>query len=148
MKVLQNLLIKTTIVDDNHACLRSKIRGENALSTTYHDMSESAGKRRKKYAGHLKDISKLICLIHGSVYSSDECKSFGYFGYKYYEIRPSKDRGQEPAKISNFKINLETNYIFQNAVYEIILYENNKLSTEDEAHQNINTEMDENDIYK
>ena len=64
-----------------------------ASSTTYSEMSESAGKYIKRYVDHPKDRSKLTCIIHGPGNSSDECKMLGDFGYKYFGIRPTKDRG-------------------------------------------------------
>ena len=53
-------------------------------------MSESAVKRRKRYADQLKDISKLTCLIHGPGNSSYKCKFLGDFGTKYAKDRPTK----------------------------------------------------------
>ena len=40
-----------------------------------------------------KDISKLICIIHGPRHKSDECKVLGDFGSKYSKIR--EDRGHD-----------------------------------------------------
>ena len=67
-----------------------KMRGEAALSNTYSEISESYGKCRKGYVDHMKDISKLNCLIHEPVHSSDECKVLGYFGSEYSRRRPTK----------------------------------------------------------
>ena len=52
-------------------------RGEDALSNTYSDISESTGKRRKIYVDHPRNRSKLTCLIHGHRHSSDESKFLG-----------------------------------------------------------------------
>ena len=60
--------------DDNCADHSRKVRRESASLNTYSDMSESAGKRKKKYVDCPKDISKLTCIIHGPGNSSDECK--------------------------------------------------------------------------
>ena len=60
-------------------------------------MSEISGKQRKRYVDHPKDISKLTCIIHGPVHSSDECMVLGYFGSTYYKSRNTKDRMQDPA---------------------------------------------------
>ena len=67
------------------------MRGESASSTIYSTKSKSAGKIRKRYVDHPKDRSKLTFLIHGPGHSSDECKVLGYFGSKYYKIRPDKE---------------------------------------------------------
>ena len=84
------------------------MRVEAASSTTYSDMSESAGKRRKRYVD-LKDRSKLTCLIHGPGHSPDECKVLGEFGSKYSKSRPTKYRGHEPTarkKLTDRKITI------------------------------------------
>ena len=66
----------------------------------------------------------------------------GEFGYNYSKSRPTKYRGQEP-KISNkFNIWQDTNAIVNNAVYDIILQENNKPSVEYESHEKIDSEFD------
>ena len=62
---------KPTRIDTNCSGIGRKTRGEAALSTTYYKMSESAGKRRRSYAEHIEDRSKLTCLVHGPVHSSD-----------------------------------------------------------------------------
>ena len=56
-------------------------------------MSESAGKRRKRYVDHPKDILELTFIIHGPGDSSDECKVLVDFGYKYYQRSINTDRG-------------------------------------------------------
>ena len=86
-------------------------------------MSEIAGKRRKSYIDHLKDKSKLICLIHGPGNSSDKCKILGEFGTKYDNIRPTKVHRQAPATNNVFGRHQEKNDIVQHAVDEIILRE-------------------------
>ena len=60
-------------------------------------MSESAVKHRKMYVDHPRDISKLICLIHGPGNSSDECKVLGDFGSRYSKSRPTKDHRHDPS---------------------------------------------------
>ena len=72
----------------------------------------------------------------------------GDIGYKYSKSRHTKDCGQEPAKMMKFNINPENNAIFKNAVYDFILQENNKLSAEYEAHENIDYDIDKDDIYE
>ena len=100
MKVLWNLLTKKhTRVDENHSGHSKKMRGESDLSNTYSEMTKSAGKRRKRYAYHMKDRSKLTCLIHGPGNSSDECKVLGYLSSKCSKTRTTEYRGKEPAKM-------------------------------------------------
>ena len=79
-----------------------KKRGGAALSTTYSDMSESAGKFIKRYVVHPKDRSKRIFLILGIGHSSGECKVLGDFGSKYSKIRPTKYCRQDPATKKKF----------------------------------------------
>ena len=59
-------------------------------------MSESAVNRRKGYVDIPRDRYKLTCLIHNPGNSSYACKVLGDFGSKYYKIRPTKDRGNDP----------------------------------------------------
>ena len=81
------------------------------MSTTYSDMSESAGKFIKRYVVHPKDRSKRIFLILGIGHSSDECKVLGDFGSKYSKIRPTKYRGHDPATVNKFNRHKDNNYI-------------------------------------
>ena len=90
-------------------------------------MSESAGKRRKRYVDDTKDRYKLTCLIHIPGNSSNECKVLGCFGSKYSKSM-TKDSMQNPTKTNKFNRKQEKHGIVQNAVDEIILQENNKLS--------------------
>ena len=60
-------------------------------------------------------------LIYGPVNSSDECRFLGYFGFKYYKSRPTKDPGNDPATRNKFNIQQEKNYIVNCEVEEIIL---------------------------
>ena len=55
--------------DSNRSGHSNKMRIEVALSNTYSKFSESAGKQRKQYVDHPKDISKPTCIIHGSGHS-------------------------------------------------------------------------------
>ena len=50
------------------------MRGESTSSSDYSKMSERADMCIKRYVYHLKDRSKLNCLIHGSGNYADECK--------------------------------------------------------------------------
>ena len=72
---------------------------------------------------HPKDRSKINCLVHCPVYSSDECKVFVDFGSKYSKSGPSKERWQDPVAEKN-TIQQEKNAIVQHSVDEIILREN------------------------
>ena len=93
-------------------------------------MNESAGKCRKRYVYHPKDIYKLTCIINRPGNKPDKFKVLGDFGFKYSKIRPTKDRGQEPAKTKIFNRNQENNAIVQHAVDDTILKENTQLSVE------------------
>ena len=42
----------------------------------------------------------------------------------------------------------ENNYIFNSAVYEILLHENQRVSADKEAHANVESDFDENKIYQ
>ena len=97
------------------------MRGESASSTTYSEICECAGKRRKRYIDHLKDILRLTCIIHGPGNSSDECKVLVDFGTMYDKGSPTKDCRQEPASKKYFGRRQENNTILQHAVSEIIL---------------------------
>ena len=95
----------------------------------------------------MQDISKLSCLIHGPGNSSDECKVLGEFGSKYYKIRPNKDRRHEPATKNKFNRHKQNNAIVHHKVGGVILQDKKKLMAEDEAHENTDSEFDENDKY-
>ena len=81
----------------NRPGLRRKMIRESASSSTYYKMSENDGKHRKRYIDHPKDISKTTCLIHGPIYSSEECKILGDFGNKHAKEKPTKYLRQETA---------------------------------------------------
>ena len=80
------------------------MRVEAASSTTHSKMSESTGKRRKRYVYHPKYRSKLTFLIHVPGHSKDKCKVLGDLGTKYAKGRPTKDLSQEPATKNFFVI--------------------------------------------
>ena len=111
-------------------------------------MGESDDKHRKRYVDHLNNRSKLTCLIHGTVNQPDKCKVLGYFSFKYPKTWHTKGYGQEPTKTRKFNRKKQNNDIVQHAVDEIILHDNMKLSVEQEAHDNIDSEVDENNLYK
>ena len=71
----------------------------------------------------------------------------GDFVYKYSKSSFTKDRGHDPVTRNIFNPQQENNTIGNHAVDEIILQENNIVSAEAEAHENIESELDENDIY-
>ena len=50
----------------------------------------------------------------------------GEFGLKYYKIRPTNDRGRDPATKNKFNIQIDKNAIVNNAVDGIIMQDNNK----------------------
>ena len=70
------------------------------------------------------------------------------FSSKYYKIRPTKDRGYDPATKDKFNRRQKKNSVFDHAVGDIVLQENNKLITGAEAHENIYSEIYENDLYQ
>ena len=108
---------KTTGAYFNRSGHSRKMRGEANSSTTYSNMSESTGKRRKRYVDHLKDRSRLTCLFHIPGHSSVECKVLGDFGSKYSERRPTKNHGQDTTKMNKFNRKQEKNSMDQHAVY-------------------------------
>ena len=64
-------------------------------------MSQISGKHRKRYVDNIKDRYKLTCLDHVPGNLSDECNVLGDFSYKYSKIKPTKDRGYDPAAKKN-----------------------------------------------
>ena len=100
-------------------------------------MSESTGKHRKRYVDYPKGNSKPTCLINGPGHSSDKCKLLGYFGSQYAKSRPTKYRENNPIKRDKFNKHQENNDIVTSAVDEILPHENQKISSEKGAHENI-----------
>ena len=103
----------------------------------YYEMTERAGKFRKGYLDHPKNISTVTCLVHGPVYSSYEFEVLRDSDFKYSNIRPTKDRGHEPSYKKNSNRHQYNNPIINHKFDEIILQDNNK----------VNFETDENDWY-
>ena len=134
--------------DSNCAGHSRKMIGEATLSNTYPEMSENYGKRRKRYVDYPKYRSKLAYIIHEPVHSSDKCKVLGDFCSKYSKIRPTKGHGQEPANIEKFNRKQDNNAMFQHVVDDTSLQEENKLSTEYESHENIDSEIYKDDPYE
>ena len=87
-------------------------------------------------------MSKPKCLIHAPGNFSDECKFLGDFGFKYVKIIPTKYRERDPVPRKTFNTQQENNYIVNNAVDEILLQENQKVSAEKESHENIESDFD------
>ena len=71
----------------------------------------------------------------------------GDFGSKYVKIRPIKDRRHDTTNINKFNRQKDKNAIVNHAVDEILLWENNKVGTETEAHEYIESEFNDNDIH-
>ena len=132
---------KTTREDANHVYHSRKMRGEAASENTYSKTSDSADKRRKRYVDHLKNISKLTCIIHGPRHSSDECKVLGDFGYKNAKRSPTKDNKNYSTNRKNFNRHQYKNYIVNHGVYERLPKENNKVSAEEESQTKIESEL-------
>ena len=118
------------------------------MSNTYCETSESADKCRKIYVDNPKGKSKPKCLIHGSRHSLDKYKVLGDFGSKYAEIRYTENRGHNPTNRNKYTRQQYNNTIVNSAVDGIILQENNKLSDGTESQEIIETEFDENDLYR
>ena len=134
--------------DTNRAGHSSKMRVEYASLNTYSKMSEISGNCRKIYVDNPKDRSKPTCLIHDNGHSSDKRKVLGEFGPKYAKIRPTKEHRHDPANKNKFNMHQDNNDILNHAVDEIVLKENNKVSSQEEAHKNIEYDIDENDLYQ
>ena len=73
-------------------------------------MSESSGKRRNRYVYYLKDIFKIIFLVHGPGHSSDECKVLVDFSYKYSKIGPTEDCRHDPTTKGKNQTKIEQYY--------------------------------------
>ena len=111
-------------------------------------MSESAGKRRYIYIDYPKGNSKTICLIHGPIHSSDECKVLGDFDSKYVIKRHTKDFGHDTVKINKFNRQQDNNAIVNSEVDELLLKENQKVNDEKEEHENSESDFDESELYQ
>ena len=55
---------------------------------------------------------------------------------------PTKYCGNDPVPRKTFNIQQENNYIVNNAMDEILLKENQKVSAEKESHENIESDFD------
>ena len=148
MKVYQNLPIKKSTREDStrdgHS--RKKI-GEASQSHTYSKISESVGKRRKRYV-YICKVKLKTSLIHSPAHSSDEFKVLGDFSSKYAKTRHANNLGHNPANRNKYTRQKYNNTIVNSAVDEIILQENNKVSAGTEAQEIIESEFDENDLYR
>ena len=58
------------------------------------------------------------------------------------------DRGHDTTNRKEFNRQQENNYIVNHALDEILLRENNKVSAEAEAHENIEAKLDYNNLYQ
>ena len=110
-------------------------------------MGESSDKHRKWYADRPSGKTK-TCLIHGHGNYSDECKVLGYFGANYSESNPTKDSENHPVQAKILNIQQENNDIVNNMVYEILLYETQKLGAAKEAPEFLDPEYDDNEMYQ
>ena len=102
----------------------------------------------KIYVDYPKGNYKPTCLIHNPGHSSYECKVLGDFGSKYAIIRPTKYHGHNTANRNKFNRQEDKNAIVKHTVYEILQRENNEVSDEEEAHGNVESELDDNDLYQ
>ena len=92
-----------------------------------------------------KDRSKHTFIINGSGHSSDVWKILKDFGSKYSKISPTKDQVHDPVAWNKFKRQKQNDDNVNNAVDEIIKNNNIKVSVVAEAHENIESEIYEND---
>ena len=67
--------------------------------------------------------------------------------YIYAKSRPAKDRKQDPTNRRKFNKQKENKYIVNGAVNEIFLQENQKVSAEKEAHENIEYTFNEEKLH-
>ena len=118
------------------------------MSNTYSKMSESYDKHRNIYVDYLKGKYKPTCLIHGPGNSSDKYKVLGDFGSKYAKIRHTDNRGHNHESINKYTRQKYSNTIVNSTVYEIILQEDNKVSPEIEAQDIIESDFDDNYLYR
>ena len=141
------LSYKTTREYATRAGHRRLIRGESSSSNNHPKISESDGKLRKINVDYPEGKYKSTCVIHGSSNSSDECKVLGDFGSAYDKIYLLRTAGTIPYQ-ECLNRNEEKNYIVDSAVDEILLHENQKVSGEKEAHENIESDFDRNKLYQ
>ena len=118
------------------------------MSNTYSEMSESSDKRRKIYVDYPKGKSKPTCIIHGSRHLSDKYKVLGDFGSKYAKIRHTNNRGHNPSNRNKYTRQQYNNTIVNSSVDEITLQENDKVSAGTEAQEIIESEFDDNNLYR
>ena len=71
----------------------------------------------------------------------------GDFGSKQVKSRPTKDRGNDPVPGNNVCSQKENNAIVNNAVDEILLHKNQKLSTKKKLKKNVDSDFYENKLY-
>ena len=121
--ILEPYYNKTTREGGKHSGNSRLKRGEYDSPNNYHEMSESSGKCRKVYVVYPKGRSKPTYLIHGSGYSSDECKVLVYFGSKYAKSIPTKEFEYYPTNINKFNSQKKNNAIVNSVVDEILLHE-------------------------
>ena len=89
-------------------------------------MVKRSGKRKQRYVYHPRDLSKLTCLIHGPLHSSDEFKVFNYFVTTYTKDRPFEGLRQDTTFKKKIGKKQDVNNIVQHSVDDIILQEREK----------------------
>ena len=90
MKVLENLLTNQTRAYANRAGHSRQMRGVATSSKKNSEMGNHTDKRKQRYVDHMRDRSKLTCLIHSPGHSSYECRVLNDFGTKYAKERPPR----------------------------------------------------------
>ena len=138
---------KPTRADANPAGHSRNNRGEAASSWTRPEKGESDGKRRKRHVDSQSEKSK-TCLIPGHGHSSEEFKVLGDFGTKYVNSRPTKDHRSNPLPIKTINRQQGNNSIINNAVYEILLTENQKIKFCEGSTKLFDSDYDESGVYQ
>ena len=90
----------------------------------------------------------ITCTVHVPGNFSDERKVLGDFGYKYVKSKTTKDLWNNLALRQIFNRHQDNNHIFNSAVDEILMHENEKLIAMKEAHKKFESIFDDNKLYQ
>ena len=138
---------KPTRADTNLSGHNRHKRVEAALSWTRPKKGVIAGKHKKLHVDSLSGKSK-TCLIHVPRHYSEEFRVLGYFETKFANSIPTKNRGSNPVPRGEINKQQEWNGIVNNALDEILLTEDLKISDVREAPEFLDSDYDENDLYQ
>ena len=111
-------------------------------------MSESADNCRKSMQITQRIYPNTIVSSTSSGINHINARSWGNLVLSILKHRPTKYRGNDPATRKKFNRQKQNNDIVNHTVDEIFLQENNKVSDESETHENIESKLDDNDIYQ